>query len=84
MRIMKLTLLSIPLLLFSNARAQDPDTTTFLIKEYQTEEQREEMQIEEQREEERLDSFGDDTYNQNVDPKSLEVAEDEEVLEILE
>jgi hypothetical protein len=76
MNILKLSLLTLPLILFSIAQAQDPDTSTFPVDEEKSIIQEKD---EIQQEEERLDSFGEDTYNQNFDPGTYEIEKEEDI-----
>jgi uncharacterized protein YxeA len=87
MKIIKIVLLSLPLLLISSAFAigdytfpQDvsTDTGTFPVKDDDDNKTKQlEMQKEEAIEEEsNIDSFGQDKFNQNVDPDKVDTTKD--------
>ncbi len=75
MKFLKLSLFVFPLFLFTQTYAENVDTSqlntgTFRVEdEYSASELQEEDQLKMQRQEEvERDSFGNDEYNQNVDP----------------
>ncbi|MBA2404337.1 MAG: hypothetical protein H0V66_06165 [Bdellovibrionales bacterium] len=75
MKYLKFLLLTISVLLF-NVQAQEsplnaPDSGTFPV--YEEQDKEKEMEIQE--EEAEVDSFGEDEYNQNVDPDELKTNE---------
>lgn len=71
MTIPKLAVLVLPLVLIFELNAQDNT---------ELEEQETEEQLEMEKEESSADSFGNDLYNENVDPDSLKVDEEETLL----
>lgn len=79
MKIIKLSFFVFPLLisslLMATANQQDEDITnpgtgTFSVEEDSQQEMQATEQLEMEKEEAELDSFGEDTYNRNVDPDS--------------
>lgn len=88
MKILKLSLFVFPLLISNPIMAQDdideditnPGTGTFPLSENyshpQQNMQEDTEQLEMEREEAELDGFGEDTYNENVDPDVYKVDED--------
>jgi hypothetical protein len=88
MKLLKLSLVTIPLLLFTTVHAQDEDDTALGDSGTGTFESRgsltpnslkdqEQLQMQKEEEEE-TDSFGESEYNQNVDPDAYHV--DDEIL----
>lgn len=86
MKFLRYFIFALPLIFPTPSQAQaldSPDTGTFPVKDdaYSKEKKQNQeekqliMQKEEEREEEKLDSFGNDIYNENVDPADYKVDE---------
>lgn len=84
MKFSRFFLFALPLIFPSPSQAQNPshitnpDTGTFPVTDTYShpKKQGEDQQLEMQREEEKLDSFGNDKFNENVEPDSLKVDEE--------
>lgn len=90
MKFLKFLTLVLPLTFLSSVNAQDDyPSGSSSFQEEMSEEQKEDVKRQKlndgiQEEEEQVDSFGNDIYNENVDPRYFEVEEAEEVQEIIE